>query len=77
MEKKHKVVSQKEWLAARLALLKAEKDLTRRSDEVARSGHQRSLSQISRVLFWQRIRRKVCVDQHPFVALFHKHARRF
>src|SRR6266487_2582556 len=32
----HKVVSRKEWLAARLDLLAAEKDLTRRSDEVAR-----------------------------------------
>lgn len=32
----HKVVSQKEWLAARMALLKEEKKLTRRSDEVAR-----------------------------------------
>jgi len=31
----HKVVSQKEWLAARLELLKAEKELTRHSDEVA------------------------------------------
>ena len=30
------VVSQKEWLAARLELLEAEKDLTRRSDELAR-----------------------------------------
>jgi len=29
------VVSRKEWLAARLELLKAEKELTRRSDEVA------------------------------------------
>jgi predicted dithiol-disulfide oxidoreductase (DUF899 family) len=28
----HKVVSRKEWLVARLQLLKAEKDLTRRSD---------------------------------------------
>src|SRR6266436_3989323 len=36
MEKKHKVVSQKEWLAARLELLKAEKEFTRRSDELAR-----------------------------------------
>src|SRR6266566_8893025 len=36
MEKKHKVVSQKEWLAARLELLKAEKELTRKSDELAR-----------------------------------------
>src|SRR3984957_2976900 len=33
---KHKIVSQKEWLAARLALLKEEKELTRRSDELAR-----------------------------------------
>jgi predicted dithiol-disulfide oxidoreductase (DUF899 family) len=32
----HKVVSRQEWLAERLDLLKAEKDLTRRSDEVAR-----------------------------------------
>ena len=31
----HKVASQKEWLAARIKLLKAEKELTRRSDEVA------------------------------------------
>jgi predicted dithiol-disulfide oxidoreductase (DUF899 family) len=30
------VVSQKEWLAARLKLLEAEKELTRRSDELAR-----------------------------------------
>jgi len=32
----NKVASRKEWLAARLRLLKAEKDLTRRSDELAR-----------------------------------------
>jgi predicted dithiol-disulfide oxidoreductase (DUF899 family) len=32
----HKVVSRKEWLATRLDLLAAEKDLTRRSDELAR-----------------------------------------
>jgi len=31
-----KVVSQQEWLAARFELLQAEKELTRRSDEVAR-----------------------------------------
>src|SRR5713226_10581648 len=31
-----RVVSQKEWLAARIDLLKSEKELTRRSDEVAR-----------------------------------------
>ena len=32
---KHKTGTRKEWLAARLELLKAEKELTRRSDEVA------------------------------------------
>ncbi|WP_088344394.1 MULTISPECIES: DUF899 domain-containing protein [Rhodomicrobium] len=32
----HQVVSRDEWLAARIALLKEEKELTRRSDEVAR-----------------------------------------
>ena len=37
-----------------------------------------ALSQLFRVLlFWQWIRPKVCVDQHPFVALFHKDTRRF
>ena len=33
---KHKTGTQKEWLAARLELLKAEKEFTRRSDELAR-----------------------------------------
>ena len=33
---KHKTGSREQWLAARLELLKAEKDLTRRSDELAR-----------------------------------------
>ena len=32
----HKTATREEWLAARLDLLKAEKELTRRSDEVAR-----------------------------------------
>jgi predicted dithiol-disulfide oxidoreductase (DUF899 family) len=32
----HQVASREEWLAARIALLKEEKELTRRSDEVAR-----------------------------------------
>src|SRR5438132_11419039 len=32
----HKTGTRKEWLAARLKLLKAEKELTRRSDELAR-----------------------------------------
>jgi predicted dithiol-disulfide oxidoreductase (DUF899 family) len=34
--REHKIGSQEEWLAARLALLKEEKELTRRSDELAR-----------------------------------------
>src|SRR6185312_14904532 len=33
----HKVGTRKEWLAARLELLKAEKELTRRSDELAQT----------------------------------------
>jgi predicted dithiol-disulfide oxidoreductase (DUF899 family) len=33
---KHKTGTHKEWLAARLELLKAEKELTHRSDELAR-----------------------------------------
>src|SRR5436309_10485901 len=33
---KHLIATREEWLAARLALLEAEKELTRRSDEVAR-----------------------------------------
>jgi predicted dithiol-disulfide oxidoreductase (DUF899 family) len=36
LKQEHKIVSQKEWLACRIKLLKAEKELTRRSDEVAR-----------------------------------------
>ena len=34
--RKHKIVSRKKWLAARIKLLKEEKALTRRSDKVAR-----------------------------------------
>jgi hypothetical protein len=33
---KHRTGTREEWLAARLELLKAEKELTRRSDELAR-----------------------------------------
>src|SRR6185437_11743323 len=33
---RHKIASREEWTTARLALLKQEKELTRRSDEVAR-----------------------------------------
>src|ERR1700692_4050631 len=36
LKQKHNIVSKEEWLAARLNLLKAEKELTRRSDELAR-----------------------------------------
>jgi predicted dithiol-disulfide oxidoreductase (DUF899 family) len=36
----HHIVSQDEWLEARIALLKEEKELTRRSDEVARQRQQ-------------------------------------
>jgi predicted dithiol-disulfide oxidoreductase (DUF899 family) len=36
LRREHKIVSQEEWLAARLGLLKEEKQLTRRSDELAR-----------------------------------------
>ncbi|MDB6021103.1 MAG: hypothetical protein JWQ04_960 [Pedosphaera sp.] len=36
LSREHKIVSQKEWLAARLGLLKEEKELTQRSDELAR-----------------------------------------
>jgi predicted dithiol-disulfide oxidoreductase (DUF899 family) len=32
----HKIGTQEEWVAARLELLEAEKDLTRRGDELAR-----------------------------------------
>ena len=34
---KHKTGTREEWLAARLELLRAEKELTGRSDEVARA----------------------------------------
>ena len=36
LKQQHKIVSQEEWNAARLRLLKEEKELTRRSDELAR-----------------------------------------
>jgi predicted dithiol-disulfide oxidoreductase (DUF899 family) len=36
----HKIGTRKDWLAARLELLKAEKELTRRSDELARQRQQ-------------------------------------
>ena len=49
----HKVVSQKEWLEARLGLLKAEKELTQRSDEVAK---------LRQELPWVRIDKKYHFD---------------
>ena len=36
LEMKHKTATRKQWLAARLRLLEAEKELTRRSDDLAR-----------------------------------------
>src|SRR5262249_59604887 len=36
----HQIASREEWLAARLALLKEEKELTRRSDDLARRRQQ-------------------------------------
>jgi len=36
----HKVGTRAEWLAARLELLEAEKELTRRSDDLVRSGRR-------------------------------------
>ncbi len=36
----HKTGTREEWLAARLELLEAEKELTRRSDELARARQQ-------------------------------------
>ncbi len=50
---KHKVVSRKEWLAARLKLLKDEKALTRRSDEVAKQRQE---------LPWVHIKKKYRFD---------------
>ena len=38
----HQIVSREEWLAARLGLLKEEKELTRRSDELARRKQENS-----------------------------------
>lgn len=43
---RHKVVSREEWLKARIALLAAEKDLTRRGDEMSRQ---------RRELPWERV----------------------
>ena len=45
---KHKTGTRKEWLAARLKLLKAEKELTQRSDELARQRQQLPWVQIDK-----------------------------
>lgn len=50
---KHKTGTQKEWLAARLELLEAEKELTRRSDAVARQ---------RRALPWVRVDKSYTFD---------------
>jgi len=49
----HKVGTQQEWLAARLALLEAEKEHTRRGDELARRRQE---------LPWVRIDKKYRFD---------------
>ena len=48
MATKHSTGTRKEWLAARLELLEAEKDLTRRSDELARRRQQLPWVQIDK-----------------------------
>lgn len=61
----HKVVSRKEWLAARSELLKAEKALTRRSDELAKQ---------RQALPWVRIEKEYRFETEkgkvPFADLF-------
>src|ERR1051326_7209063 len=49
----HKVASRDEWLKARTALLAAEKDLTRRRDELARQ---------RRELPWERVEKNYVFD---------------
>src|SRR4029077_7159813 len=46
---KHKTGTREKWLAARLDLLKAEKELTRRSDEVARQRQELPWVRIDKV----------------------------
>ncbi len=68
----HKVVSQEEWLSARLELLKAEKQLTRQSDEVARK---------RRELPWVRIDKEYLFDTNegklPLADLFKRRSQLF
>src|SRR5437762_12730646 len=62
---KHMTGTRKEWLAARLGLLEAEKELTRRSDELARRKQE---------LPWVRIdkgyRLETCEGSAPLADLF-------
>src|SRR5262245_4623845 len=61
----HKIVSHEEWLAARLALLKKEKDFTRKCDEMSR---------MQRDLPWERVAKDYVFDgpdgREPLAALF-------
>jgi predicted dithiol-disulfide oxidoreductase (DUF899 family) len=50
---KHKTGTREQWLAARLELLKAEKELTHRSDELARQRQE---------LPWVRIEKEYLFD---------------
>ena len=44
----HKIGTREEWLAARLELLKAEKELTHRSDELARQRQELPWIQVNK-----------------------------
>ena len=50
---KHVVATRKEWLDARLGLLEAEKELTRRSDEVARRRQELPWVQVDKSYFFE------------------------
>ena len=62
----HQIVSREEWLAARLGLLKEEKELTRRSDELARRRQE---------LPWVRIDKEYRFDTDEGNSLLAKGAR--
>ena len=53
---RHMTGTRKEWMAARLELLEAEKKLTRRSDELARRRHE---------LPWVRSPSQCALSQQP------------
>jgi predicted dithiol-disulfide oxidoreductase (DUF899 family) len=52
---RHKVVTRDEWLKARLAHLEAEKELTRRRDELSRQ---------RRELPWERVEKNYVFEGH-------------